>query len=226
MDNRYNSLYFLHIAKTGGRYIIYNVLNPIREQLENNKIKIINPNTLDHLNWHSQIDDKTYVVCVLREPFSQIVSLYVHEKTTGERGELIKNKDFDLSKNKFYEEIKNDENYQNFQSKSFMRNELGGFGLRGSKSIVDEELLEKRTNRVNLLLNNNNLKQNATKIQQKIFLDLGIDGVLTASKANGLFYNPHSEYFYNTFSDAEKDSIAKYNTIDNNLYKNANYYTI
>jgi hypothetical protein len=216
----------MHIPKTGGRYIINNVINPIKEQLEENNIKIIDFGNFNHSNWHSQIDDQTYVICVLREPSSQIVSLYVHGKTTDEKGALIKDKDFNLSKNKFYEEIKNDENYQNFQSKSFMRNQSGGFGLRGAKSIVDEALLEKRINRVNLLLSNSNLKQNATKIQEKIFVDLGIDGAHAISKNNGLFYNPYSEYFYSTFSDAEKDSLSIYSKIDTELYKNANYYKI
>jgi hypothetical protein len=217
----------MHIPKTGGRYIIQNVLDPIKKQLEENNIKMISLGRFEHLNWHSQIDDQTYVICVLREPSSQIVSLYVHEKTTDQRGALIKDKEFNLSKNKFYEEIKSDKNYQNFQSKSFMRNESGGFGLRGRRAIVDEALLEKRINRVNLLLSNSNLKQNATKIQEKIFVDLGIDGAAYAiPKNNGIYYNPYSEYFYSTFSDAEKDSIAKYNEIDNILYKNSNYYTI
>jgi hypothetical protein len=224
--NTYNKLYFLHIPKNGGRYIIYNVLDPIREQLEQNNIKILNPKKFDHSNWHSKIDDQTYVISVLREPSSQIISLYVHEKTTDIRGRLITNKDFILSKRKFYKEIIIDKNYQNFQSKSFMRNEFGDFGLRGPKTIIDNELLEKRINRVNLLLNNNDLKQNAIKIQQKIFLDLGIDGLTKIPKVSGLFYNPHSEYFYDQFLNLEKDLIAKYNKIDNILYKNANYYTI
>jgi hypothetical protein len=224
--NTYNKLYFLHIPKNGGRYIIYNVLDPIREQLEQNNIEILNLKKFDHSNWHSKIDDQTYVISVLREPFSQIISLYVHEKTTDIRGRLLTNKDFILSKKKFYKEIIFDKNYQNFQSKSFIRNEFGGFGLRGPKTIVDKELLEKRINRVNLLLNNKDLKQNAIKIQQKIFLDLGIDGLTKIAKVSGLFYNPHSEYFYDQFSNLEKDFIAKYNKIDNTLYKNAKYYAI
>jgi hypothetical protein len=213
----------MHTPKTGGRYIINNVLDPIREQLKNNNIEIINIKRFDHSNWYSKIDDDTYVITVLREPASQTISLYAHVLTTNSGGVLKTNTEFNLLKNEFYETIKNNSNYQNFQSKTFLRDEAETFSLRANEITVDEGILEKRINRVNLLLNNNNLSENSTKIQEKIFLDLGIDGIPQEKKSNGIFYNPYSRYFYDTFSAAEKDSIATYNKIDTNLYKNANY---
>jgi hypothetical protein len=222
----YNKIYFMHIPKTGGRYIINNVLDPIKEQLKNNNIEIINIKSFDHSNWYSKIDDDTYIITVLRDPVSQIVSLYSHDLTTDTSGNLKTNTNIDLYKHEFYETIKSNLNYQNFQSKSFMRNEFHTFGLKAPTVIVDEGLMQKKIHRVNLLLNNNNLKNNASKIQEKIFLDLGINGFSVTSKNNGVFYNPYSKYFYDTFSSAEKDSIKVYNRIDDNLYRNSNYYKI
>ena len=214
----------MHTPKTGGRYIRGTVFDPIREQIENNNIEIINDKRIDHLNWHSKIDDDTYVVTVLREPVSQIISLYVHVLTTDNFGVLKTNIDFSLSKNEFYQTIKNNLNYQNFQSKTFLRDEVDPFAIRAKEITVDEGILEKRINRVNLLLNNNSISKNAAQIQEKIFLDLGIDGIPKKRKHNGILYNPYSKYFYDTFSNAEKNSISVYNKLDTDLYKNANYY--
>jgi len=224
MANTYNALYFLHIAKTGGRYISYNVINPMLEQLEQNNIKIISPGKLSHFNWHSGITDQTYILSLLRDPVQQCVSLYVHEKTTNFSGTLETNKDINLSKKDFYNTILSNNNYQNYQSKNFLSDENRGFGLRETEIIIDEVLLEKRIKRVNLLLNQNNL--NNEKIQEKIFLDLGINKKIKNLISDGLFYNPYSEYFYSQFSDAEKKSIAKYNEIDYCLYKNSKYHKL
>ena len=216
----------MHIPKTGGRYIINNVINPIKQQLEENNIEVINVEHFYHSNWYSKIDDETYIISVLREPSSQVISLYTHKITTSNKGDLITHKNFKLSKDKFYQTIKQTPNYKDFQSKSFMINEKGGFILNTNDIDIDEGLLEKRINRVNLLLNHNNIAENVEKIQQKIFLDLGINGATRTVKDNGIYYNPHSRHFYNTFSDAEKESIRVYNSIDSQLYKNANYYKI
>ena len=216
----------MHIPKTAGRYITYFVIEPIRDQLEKNNIKIINSNMLTHLNWHSEIDDQTYVITNLRDPASQIISLYVHKKTTTTSGRLVTSIDFELQKKDFYDAILNNDNYKNFQSKSFMMNELDIFALEGNSAVVDQQLLEKRLKRVNLLLGVNNLEKNAIKIQEKIFLDLGIDGNTKILQSNGVMFNPFSEYFYSKFSDAEKNSLREYNSIDKNIYENSQYYLL
>jgi hypothetical protein len=216
----------MHIPKTAGRYITYFVIEPIRDQLEKNNIKIINSNMLTHLNWHSEIDDQTYVITNLRDPASQIISLYVHKKTTKTSGRLITSIDFELQKKDFYNTILNNDNYKNFQSKSFMMNELDIFGLEGNSAVIDQQLLEKRLKKVNLLLNVNNLQKNAIKIQEKIFLDLGIDGSTKISEPNLIMFNPFSEYLYNKFSYAEKNSLREYNSIDKNIYENSQYYLL
>jgi hypothetical protein len=216
----------MHIPKTGGSYMMNIVIDPIRDQLEQNNIKVMNGNKINHLNWHSEIDDNTYVITVLRDPASQAISLYTHEKTTGMSGQLIKNKEFNLLKKDFYNEILINNNYKNFQSKSFMMNEKDDFGLRGNTAVIDEALLEKRLKRVNLLLCTKNLKKNAIKIQEKIFLDFDIAGIPIESRKNGSFFNPYSQYFYGKFSNSEKESLRQYSNIDKNIYEKSQYYVL
>ena len=222
MSNKYNKLYFMHIPKTGGRYIIYNVLDQIRQQLKENNVEVLNSGKFDHSNWYSKIDDQTYIVSVLRDPVEQCISLYTHEKTTTQGGQLKTDTDIFLSKKDFYTKINKIKNYKNFQSKCFISDEKYGFGLHREEVIIDKDILQKRLNRVNLLLNQNNL--NAKKIQEKIFLDLGINGKINDSSSKGLYYNPHSEYFYNQFSDNEKKYIKEYNSIDDDIFKNSKYF--
>jgi hypothetical protein len=223
-QNKFNKIYFMHIPKTGGRFFVNYVIDAIKDQLEQNNVNLLN-NTLDHANWYSKIDDQTYIVNILRDPASHMISLYTHNVTT-RKGSLKTDIDFKLSKDEFYQKIENNSNYQNFQSKAFMRNELDNFGLLSPMINIDNKLLEKRVNRVNLLLNSNNLGKNGIEIQKKIFLDLGIDGIPKVSKPTGIFYNPYSEYFYSKFSNSEKNSIRAYNSIDTKIYNNANYYKI
>jgi hypothetical protein len=223
-QNKFNKIYFMHIPKTGGRFFVNYVIDAIKDQLEQNNVKLLN-NTLDHANWYSKIDDQTYIVNILRDPASHMISLYTHNVTT-RKGSLKTDIDFKLSKDEFYQKIENNSNYQNFQSKAFMRNESDNFGLLSPMINIDNKLLEKRVNRVNLLLNSNNLGKNGIEIQEKIFLDLGIDGIPKVSKPTGIFYNPYSEYFYSKFSNSEKNSIRAYNSIDTKIYNNANYYKI
>jgi hypothetical protein len=210
--------------KTGGRYLLSNAIVPIMDQLKKNNIETLNSAKMAHANWHSIIDNQTYIITVLRDPASQIISLYTHGKTTDSRGNPIIDKNFNLSKDIMYDEITKNKGYQNFQSKNLIFDEKTKLPIQNYEKFIDEELVEKKLNRINLLLNHNNIKENAIKIQEKIFLDLGIDGITQPPKKHPNFYNPHSKSFYDKFSNAEKDSLSLFSKIDTKLYKNANYY--
>jgi hypothetical protein len=225
----YNKIYFMHIHKTGGRHIANNIIYPIMEQLNKNGIKNIEKDHL-HTAWHSEIDEKTYVISSLRDPVEQAVSLYAHILLLNRQG-LLKNK-YDnnkLTKKDFYEWLKKEDEYPGFQAKSFLCNEF--FFKRGhpkSKPYVslkfDKNLLIKRTSQVNLFLNNNNIAGRELEIQQKIFSDLGINGSTILSKTKENFFNNDSKILYSKFTDQEKEMLKKYNAIDNDLYINTNYF--
>jgi hypothetical protein len=226
---KYNKFYFLHIQKTGGRHLMNNVIYPIMEQLNKNGIKNI---VKDHLHtaWHSEIDEKTYVVASLRDPVEQAVSLYAHVLLLNSQG-FLKNRydDKKLTKKDFYEWLKSQDDYPGFQAKSFLCDEF--FFKREhpkSKPYVsiefNENLLNFRKNQVNLFLNNNNISGRELEIQNKIFLDLGINGTTVSKKNSESFFNDDSKILYSKFTEKEKEILKKYNSIDNNLYINTNYF--
>ena len=221
---KYNKFYFLHNMKNGGRFIVNSVIYPIREQLQNNGIEIINNNKILHSNWHSRIDDKTYVFTVLRDPASHSISLYSHRKTLDQNGMPTKDKLFSLSKEDFYNDITTNHRFRNFQSKGYMRNEFTINRFETTEINIDEELFKKRKEKVNLFLDFKEINGKELEIQEKIFSDLNIEGITKKTNNPVVFFNPESKRFYNEFSDSEKESIRELNKIDNDLYKNANYY--
>ena len=230
---KYNKFYFLHIGKTGGRYIKKSVVSPIVKQLHENGIETIQEYH-SHSGWHSKIDDQTYVMTVLRDPAEQVVSLYSHEICLDEQGFLKSDYDKNkLTKKYFFQwlekEIEKKNLYPNFQTKNFLCDEF--YFKRGdpkSKRYVsinfNENLLKTRTDQVNLFLNNNNIAGRELEIQQKIFLDLGIKGSTISSKIEENFFNDHSRILYNEFTEQEKEMLKKYNSIDNDLYISSSYF--
>ena len=225
----YDSIYFLHIMKTGGRHLRNSVFIPISAQLEKNNIKIINNNYRPHTGWHSKITDKTYIVTSLRDPIEQVVSLFAHGISLDLDGNKANKYDqSDLEKNKLLNSVSKINKYQNFQSKSYLCNELGDQIIKNGEFIFDE-VFEKRKNRVNLVLRTEDITGNEKKIQEKIFSDLGIANITETKPIffnNKNFYNSESKKLYNSLSDNDKKNILEYNKIDQDLYNNAKYFEI
>jgi hypothetical protein len=227
---KYNKLYFLHIPKTGGRYISYNAIFPILDQLSDNGIEFIFLKHNSHSGWHSEIDEKTYVLTVLRDPVEQAISFYSHKIALMPTGKLKTKYDKDkLNKEDFFKWMKGEVSYPNFQSKNFLCNE---FYLKKDHPknklnvdlIFDEDLLEKRKNKVNMFLDMKNINGREIEIQEKIFLDLGINGHTVSSNNQQELFNPESKKLYDKFTEKEKEFIRDYNSIDDYFYKNTKYF--
>ena len=227
--SNYNKLYFLHIHKTGGRYLIENVIRPIKNTLHQKGIShIIEPHS--HSGWHSEIDDKTYVITSLRDPAEQCISFYAHKIALNPLGELKDKYDKEkLTKKDFFEWLYNEDLYPNLQTKSFLYDE---FFLKRNhpknksnvKLTFDENLFSLRKNQVNLFLNMNNINGRSLEIQKKIFLDLGINANLWRTKERAIPLNKESKILYNMFTEEEKEIIRKYNIEDYNFYKNTEFF--
>ena len=226
---KYDSIYFLHVMKTGGRHLRNTVFIPIINELKKNNIKIINEKH-SHSGWHSEINDKTYIVTSLRDPVEQVVSLYAHNKSLNKNGKPIK--DFDaseLTKDKFLSAVSTLYEYQNFQSKSYLHDQFDDRILNHEGFLFDDDLYIKRKNRVNLVLNMKDINNNELKIQEKIFLDLQIDGKTNPKPAfsNGKeLYNPESKKLYDKLSSDEKKFIIEKNKKDENLYNSSIYFNL
>ena len=72
MNNKYKDFYFLHIRKTGGRYVKLFILKNLK-----NSINVIETGE-KHSGWIDKITPETYVFTVFRDPVKQICSLYAH----------------------------------------------------------------------------------------------------------------------------------------------------
>ena len=224
---KYDSIYFLHVMKTGGRHLRNTVFIPIIDELKKNNIKIINEKH-GHTGWHSEITDKTYIVTSLRDPVEQVVSLYAHGISLSKNGKPIKKFDAsDLEKDIFLNAVSTRLEYQNFQSKSYLHDQFDDRILNHEGFLFDENLYIKRKNRVNLILNMKNINGNEIKIQEKIFLDLQINGITNPNPAfsntKGL-YNSESKKLYNKLSNDEKNFIRQKNKKDEDLYNNSTYF--
>lgn len=109
---KYNSFYFLHIPKTGGRFLTAYVLEPLYEILKKNNIKILElPDVKDehnhfvpkrHGGWHKDIDENTYIISVFREPIKFAASFYTHQMATikGFDGKKLQDMDYGTEETK------------------------------------------------------------------------------------------------------------------------------
>jgi hypothetical protein len=226
---KYNKIYFLHIPKTGGRYISHNIIDPIKDQLNENGIEQILEHNA-HTGWHSRIDDKTYVISALRDPAEQLVSLYSHSISLNNEGNLKNEYDKNkINKKEFFEWLKNEKSYTNFQTKNFLLDEFyfkkdHPKNKLNVKLNIDEKILKIRKNRVNLFLDMKNINNRELEIQKKIFLDLGINAETRSFPKKTGLCNPESKNLYSTLTEKEKIFIRESNLIDNNLYINNNYF--
>jgi hypothetical protein len=108
--NKYDNIYFLHIHKTGGHYILNNIINPVRDIFKEQNKKILT----GHLCW-KPVKENTYVITSLRDPVKRTISHFEHiVKYDNDNNELISN-----SINSLMSWIdKNKQSIPNFQSKS------------------------------------------------------------------------------------------------------------
>lgn len=229
---KYNKFYFLHIPKTGGRHIKLNCITPIIKKIEENGIKNIVEKNTHHNSWHSAIDEKTYIITILRDPVEQAISIFSHINSLNKDGNLLdkydKNK---LTKEHFFDWMDKNLLHPNFQAKSFLYNQfsLKLEDIKNNKNpeiIFNENIFNQRKNKVNLFLDIKNVSGREVEIQQKILLDLGIENNINSNSIvnNKNFFNPESKTLYNKFSDEEKNIINAYNKIDSDFYKNTNYF--
>jgi hypothetical protein len=238
----YKSVYFLHVVKTGGRFFMKNILEPISSVLKNNGIQIIDsvpfqdgtPRKNRHVGWDNRIEDNTYIISFFREPASWACSWFSHihyqrnkALDLNNRASIIKH--IDLSKEDFFSWAKEEKVFHNYQSKNYI---LGADNIQSSinneieiferqNKNIDYELLYSRLERVNLLMKQEDFKN----IDYNIFLnkiseDLKVDLKYSISKDIERTYNNNisSENLYNQLNDLEKDQISKMNIVDLEVY--------
>jgi len=230
--------YFLHIPKTGGSHFKSRVLNEVYEQFKLNNFPFIRQKT-GHDAWSQNISKNTYVTTILRDPAKRTVSHFCHLAAV-----------FPINPKKnipTIEELKyefknwldlNSESSTNFQAKNIMFEEVlkatGEFAENleepdnwwNSKLFknfeVDEKKLKDRIGRINLLIDNETLKDklNNKIISEKIYTDTGIKQQEVNRKyiLMGSMINNLSKELFSTLSKKEIEDLYLINKIDSEIY--------
>lgn len=222
---KYQAIYHLHICKTGGRwfnqYIAFSLFNYLKFVFF---FKIINKKhsnsdlNYSHFGWHPLIDDNTFVVSGIREPVSQICSLYIDSNKI--------RKVTDKTKENFFIEIfdKKINLYKNNQSKHFYYSQkIRGYGV--NLLAEGENYKETSLSRAKLV---NYFYIQKENMDNKIIIDeilnqLDIENPNTLSpelQIKKVGDNPASKILYDMLNDEEKELIInKLADIDIEIYK-------
>jgi hypothetical protein len=236
---KYNKIYFLHIPKTGGRFFTKYILEPNEAILKENGIDLIKlpENVMRHGGWHKDIDEKTYIISVLRDPVEFFVSLTAH-MFVDENG-LMDNKNnqiiidqsitLDIDKEYLFNTIEELQYLKNFQSQNFTltpsnisfigcsRKNYNKFGTE-----INTELLYERIKRTNLMIRHTDLKSmDYSVLINKISDDLGVKLVLDISLMDKeLYKNNSSKILFEKLSREDKEKIYNSFLLDKEIYEN------
>lgn len=239
---KYKSFYFLHVPRTGGKFVKKYIIDPISKELESNGIKIIenekfidknNPNIFwpnDHVGWSGKINPDTYVFSVFREPISWACSFFTQLQYWGNGATTpytgVTKDSIKIDKDEMIQFYKTEKYVQDYQSKNFISTALTGTIISILKHSVkqnaageNKELLLKRLNRVNLLVRNKDLND-PNKIIEKIESDLGIKIQYRVPNDVDMSYNGNdaAKSLFASLSNFERDIIASALPIDIEIY--------
>ena len=216
---QYNSFYFLHIPKTGGRFLKRYLIPHISKNL-----KIIEGEDR-HGGWDKNIDDNTYILSALRDPIKLICSLYIHLVTI--RLDLLINdsishlniKNVNLDKKYFLQWIEKATEYHNIQSKNIL---ISGpvFDKLYEFSIfkkIDIKTLEKRIDRINFIVDQDYMMKNPDYVFSKICYDLNIEKPTIVNDIT-TYSNIGSKILYDKLDENDKNKISKYFDVDYMIY--------
>ena len=228
----FNSFYFLHIPKTGGRLFFYNVLYPLKEIFLKEKINELNNvqmeppiNYYDHSQWKKEINELTYVCSIFRDPCKHMVSLYTHSQTVN-RNQIV-SRNNNINKNTLFQWLEtNEEGAKNYQSKHIIlptvKKDENAYKQFLNNEIVTKQKVMDKISLMSLLLKPEDLSENnIIKIQKKILLDFGIlNSKITNRNYNFDEYkNDQSKEIYDTLTDRDKEKIRSISDIDTEVYE-------
>jgi hypothetical protein len=218
-DKKYNKLYFLHIPKSGGRYLNKIAIHPISKMLVSKDIQWVNPKL--HEGWISEIDDSTYIVSIVRDPIRLFCSWFLFFSDCEEAKDLDLNSIESLNKTKrlMFNFLVDNPWIYNFQSKHFLCN-YSNIPMSSAFDFSDIDLQEltSRSNRVNLLFSQDLLKSNPYQVCKRIFEDLELHPSKMDLEESEEFSQKSSSILYDSLSDKEIGFIRNYFNIDYYLY--------
>jgi hypothetical protein len=248
-NKKYESLYHLHVVKTGGgnlsTFLIYNIYNI----LENNNFKVTTESKENiHAGW-KPVTESQYVISSFRDPTKRVVSHFFHllmvnlsrvSEITRENkwqhfiGGNISNY-ANPTKNDFFSWLEyNSPHINNYQSKNFFYKEdikTIPYTLRGVTAPLylqgfnNLDVL-KNISRINLLLRTKDININNFKnISNTVLNDFGLKNqnkiTVNINENNA---NKKSLEFYNSLSLKEIAYIESLNTLDLEIYNTDSFF--
>lgn len=224
----HDSFYHLHVCKTGGRWFSETLLyNNLYRELQSQKIPIINKKKdhddigYSHYGMHPAISENTYIVAGIREPVTQICSLFVDARKIHAHSYK--------AKERFLDEIfsPHTNTYINNQSKHFFYGQkIKDYGshLKADGDNYEETCI-KNAMRVNYFyIYQDNL--DPKKIMQDMLVDLDLPDdkfkiwfSYIDEKNKYIGKNEASKDLYESLSEEEKNKILnKLASIDQKIY--------
>jgi hypothetical protein len=218
-DKKYNKFYFLHIPKTGGRYLNEIAIYPISGELKARGINWLN--TEDHDGWIKEIDEDTYTVCILRDPVKTACSFFLFFYDNGNLQKLNLKNDAILNQVRlfFFQFLKRDLWIHNMQSK-FLKRSCADLPIEESFNypVLDKDLLYERFNSISFLFTQDYLESNPLDVANRIFDDIGIHPSKINITKTDEFRQPSSKILYDSLSQDEIDLISSYFEFDYEIY--------
>jgi hypothetical protein len=218
-DKKYNKIYFLHIPKSGGRYLNEIAVYPIARDLSRHGISWIN--TTDHDGWINDIDQDTYVISILRDPVKLACSYFSFFYVLQNMLELdLKNNEtLQNLKVLFLDFLKKNVWLHNFQSK-FLTTNCANMPIKKALdfSIINESLLHERLNNVSFLLTQDYLESNPLEVAMRVFNDINVYPHTIGIPVTDQFRQEPSKLLYDSLSQEEKELIALYFESDYKIY--------
>jgi hypothetical protein len=226
LQNKLNKFYFLHIPKTGGRFINMNIINPLRPLLEHKGVEVYpmgdNIYQPNHHNWNINfIDDNTYIMTIFRDPAKRTVSQFI--ETEGGSPDFQDKYNVDY----FINWVKNTKYSKDPQSKCLLvEKPLEQVEESDYDFIINEDKLLKRIKRINLFLKHQQM--NALfchKIQSKIIDDFNIVTEKSLYPINHQLFiekisNNLSMKMFNQLNKDQIDFLYNNSPIDSEVYFN------
>lgn len=237
---KYNKVYFLHIPKTGGRFLTKYILRPIENILKDNGIELVkSPEDMrQHAGWPSWIDDQTYIISVFRDPCEFFVSAVCHSVAIKnglvdeDNWNIIKmnTEPFSISKDELYNTAQRWGYMKDFQSKNFMLSpDVDNKSLiqeamakyKNNENFSKEEIY-KRVRRVNLMIRQKDLKLiDYNLLINKILKDLDISSNIKIDNVDKEYFkNNSSEILFNSLTEEDLKYISNMFPIDKEIYDN------
>jgi hypothetical protein len=230
----FDSLYFLHIPKTAGRYFTHNVIVPLAPVIKEHGVgsHYDRDTYVAHQFWADFIDKNTYVVSLLRDPVEHLVSLYSHFSVLGDGAQhKIPIGAEEYNKDAMFEwMIRNNDTVKNIQSKNFLIKSVEGGFIYSPETrdcIVTKDIIFNRLQDVSLLIKSEELSlKNTKQAYTKILTDLNVPvppiNQKLQSRANS--WNPDSTRIYASLTEKEKQKILEFNSIDAEVYNTSSLF--